>query len=58
MTFGVSVAVLALVIVVFGAVFVFFTRPNTARRKSRKRRTEEPIDPLSDPPTITHYGHG
>ena len=56
MTLGASIAVIALVLVVIGA--VFFARLDAPRRKARKRRSEEPLDSLSDPPTITHYGHG
>jgi hypothetical protein len=56
MSFGASIAVLAFVIAVIAA--VAFARLKAPRRKSRKRRTEQALDPLSDPPTITHYGHG
>jgi hypothetical protein len=56
MTFGASLAVIALAIAVIGVVFL--VRLGAPRRKTRKRRSEEPLDALSDPPTITHYGHG
>lgn len=56
MTFEASLVVIALVIVVIGG--VLFARLHVPRRKTRKRRAEEPLDALSDPPTITHYGHG
>ena len=56
MTFGASVAVLVFVIVVIAA--IAFARLNAPRRKSRKRPVEQSLDSLSDPPTITHYGHG
>jgi hypothetical protein len=55
MSFGVSIAILAFVIAIIGAVVFMRLSP---RRKSRRRRTREPVDPLADPPTITHYGHG
>ena len=56
MTFGASIAVLAFAIVVIGA--VLFVRRDTPRRRRRQHRAEQPLEPLSDPPTITHYGHG
>ncbi len=55
MTLGASIAVLAFVIAVIGIVAFVLSNP---RPKSRRRRKEEAPDPLSDPPTITHYGHG
>ena len=55
MTLGASIAVLAVVIAVIAVILsVHFNR----RPRNRKRRTNEALDSLSDPPTITHYGHG
>lgn len=54
MSFGASIAVLVLVIAVVAAVGLYISR----RPKSRRRKIAPALDPLSDPPTITHYGHG
>jgi hypothetical protein len=55
MSFGASVAVVLLVIAIVAAVASVYV---SRRPRSRKRRVERPLDSLSDPPTITHYGHG
>jgi hypothetical protein len=55
MTLGASIAILAFVIAVIGVVAYVCSNP---RPKSRKRPKKESLEPLSDPPTITHYGHG
>ena len=56
MSFGASIAVLVLAIAVIVVVAFAYA---SARPKARRRKAvEEPFDSLSDPPTITHYGHG
>ena len=55
MSFGASVAVLVLAIaIIAGLAIVYVSR----RPKSRRRKVELPFESISDPPTITHYGHG
>jgi hypothetical protein len=55
MSLGASIALLAFIIAVIGVVALVRLYP---RSKIRRRRKEGTPDPLSDPPTITHYGHG
>ncbi len=57
MTFGWSILLLVIVFALIGVLAVAGFAP---RRKSRARRDKESkalLDPISDPPTITHYGH-
>jgi len=58
MTFASSIVLLLVVIAALGVVAFAFLSP---RRRTRIHRGESrlrgPRDPISDPPTITHYGH-
>jgi hypothetical protein len=57
MTFGWSILLLVSVLALIVALAVAWFAP---RRRSRVRRDKESktsLDPVSDPPTITHYGH-
>ena len=57
MTFGSSVLLLIAVVAVIAVIALLAYACIAPRRKSRVARKKGSLDPLSDPPTITHYGH-
>lgn len=56
MTFGWSVFLLVIVLALIGALAVAWFAPRR-RRVRRDKELKTSLDPVSDPPTVTHYGH-
>jgi len=50
-----SVILLVIVVAAIGLLAAAWFIPR--KKTPRVRRKQESLDPLSDPPTITHYGH-
>ena len=57
MTFGSSMLLLVIVIALIGVLAVVWFAPRGKGRPRRDKESQESLEPVSDPPTITHYGH-
>lgn len=48
---------LVIVIALIGVLAVVWFAPRGKGRPRRDKESQESLEPVSDPPTITHYGH-